>query len=154
MAAAFFIAAIQREAEIFMSDEQRDPVGDLLLRTMAMPADTNANGDIFGGWILSQMDIAGAILAKEVADGRTVTVAIDGMKFLRPVKVGDVVCCYGEVRRIGTTSITLHLESWVRPLLRQVESPQTRFKVTEANFTFVAIDDDGNKRPVPRQTQG
>ena len=87
-----------------MTVEQTDPRGDLLLRTMAMPADTNANGDIFGGWIMSQMDIAGAILAKELACGRTVTVAVDGMRFLRPVKVGDVVCCYGEVARIGNTS--------------------------------------------------
>lgn len=127
-----------------------EPGGALILRTMAMPADTNANGDIFGGWILSQMDIAGAILAKEVADGRTVTVAIDGMKFLKPVKVGDVVCCFGEVTKIGNTSITLHLEVWVKPVLRQIENVKTRFKVTEANFTFVAIDEDGNKRPIPK----
>lgn len=126
------------------------PRGELILRTMAMPADTNANGDIFGGWIMSQMDIAGGILAKEVAHGRTVTVAVDGMKFLRPVQVGDVVCCYGEVERIGNTSMTLHLEVWVKPILREIESPETRFRVTEANFTFVAIDDDGNKRTVPR----
>lgn len=136
-----------------MSDDLPEPVGELILRTMAMPADTNANGDIFGGWILSQMDIAGAILAKEVAEGRTVTVAIDGMKFLRPVMVGDVVCCYGAIKKIGNTSITLHLEVWVKPVLRQVESPETRFKVTEANFTFVAIDQDGNKRQVPRNTE-
>lgn len=127
-----------------------EPQGELVLRTLAMPANTNANGDIFGGWIMSQMDIAGGILAKEVADGRTVTVAVDGMKFLHPVKVGDVVCCYGNVQRIGNTSMTLHLEVWVKPILRDVESPDTRFKVTEANFTFVAVDDDGNKRQVPR----
>ena len=126
------------------------PPGDLLLRTMSMPADTNANGDIFGGWIMSQMDIGGAILAKEVAKGRTVTVAIDGMKFLRPVKVGDVVCVYGKVMRIGNTSISLHLETWVQPVLREIANDVTRFKVTEANFTFVAVDDEGKKRPVPR----
>ena len=133
-----------------MPTDSADPVGDLVLRTMAMPADTNANGDIFGGWIMSQMDIAGAILAKEVAQGRTVTVAVDGMKFLRPVQVGDVVSCYGKIGRIGNTSITLHLETWVKPVLRQVESPETRFKVTEANFTFVAVDENGKKRPVPQ----
>lgn len=133
-----------------MPTDSADPVGDLVLRTMAMPADTNANGDIFGGWIMSQMDIAGAILAKEVARGRTVTVAVDGMKFLRPVQVGDVVSCYGKIGRIGNTSITLHLETWVKPVLRQVESPETRFKVTEANFTFVAVDENGKKRPVPQ----
>jgi acyl-CoA thioesterase YciA len=115
-----------------------------------MPADTNANGDIFGGWIMSQMDIAGSILAKEVAQGRTVTVAVDGMKFHRPVQVGDVVCCYGRVDRIGNTSMTLHIETWVKPILREVESPENRFKVTEANFIFVAVDEAGRKRPVPR----
>lgn len=115
-----------------------------------MPADTNANGDIFGGWIMSQMDIAGSILAKEVAQGRTVTVAVDGMKFHRPVQVGDVVCCYGRVDCIGNTSITLHIETWVKPILREVKSPENRFKVTEANFIFVAVDDKGRKRPVPQ----
>ncbi len=133
-----------------MSNQAIEPQGSLVLRTMAMPADTNANGDIFGGWILSQMDIAGSILAKEVAGGRTVTVAIDGMKFLKPVQVGDVVCCYGQVKKIGNTSMTLNLEVWVRPVLRQVEDAQSRFKVTEANFTFVAIDENGNKRPIPK----
>ena len=132
-----------------MDAETESPVGSLLLRTMAMPADTNANGDIFGGWIMSQMDIGGAILSKEIAKGRTVTIAVDGMKFLRPVRVGDVVCCYGEVAKIGTTSITLHLQVWVKPVLREVESPETRFKVTQGNFTFVAVDADGNKRKIP-----
>jgi acyl-CoA thioesterase YciA len=113
------------------------PRGSLLLKTLAMPADTNANGDVFGGWIMSRMDIAGGILAKEVAAGRTATVAVDRMKFLKPVKIGDVVCCYGEVE---------HLEVWVRPALRESEDPNSRFKVTEANFVFVAIDDTGQKR--------
>lgn len=131
-----------------MSSDAPEPSGSLILRTMAMPANTNANGDIFGGWIMSQMDIAGAILAKEVAQGRTVTVAVDGMRFLHPVKIGDIVCCYGEVQRIGNTSVTLKLEVWVKPVLRETETPETRFKVTEANFTFVAVDDDGRKRPV------
>ena len=131
-------------------DDQQNPQGSLLLRTMAMPADTNANGDIFGGWIMSQMDLGGAILAKEVAKGRTVTVAVDGMKFLRPVKIGDVVCCYGQVVRIGTTSITLSLEVWVKPVLSETENADTRFKVTEANFTFVAVNEHGKKRPVPK----
>ena len=125
------------------------PEGDLLIRTMAMPKDTNANGDIFGGWIMSQMDIAGAILAKEVAKGRTVTIAVNGMKFLKPVKVGDVVCCYGRIIKKGTTSVTLELEVWVRPVLRETEETCPRFKVTEAAFVYVAIDDEGNKRPLP-----
>lgn len=130
--------------------EVLEPEGDLVLRTMAMPADANPNGDIFGGWILSQMDIAGGILAKEVAQGRTVTIAVNAMKFIRPVHVGDIVCCYGKVARIGTTSITLHLEVWVKPVLRRTEDRFPRFKVTEAEFVFVAIDDNGQKRPVPK----
>lgn len=134
-----------------MTNEQTAPAGNLILRTMAMPADTNANGDIFGGWIMSQMDIAGAILAKEVAEGRTVTVAVDGMKFLRPVKIGDVVSVYGVVGRIGNTSMALHLETWVKPALRKIALPDALLKVTEANFTFVAVDDHGKKRPVPKQ---
>ena len=131
-----------------MTDPGPQPHGNLLLRTLAMPADTNPNGDIFGGWIVSQMDIAGGILAKETAQGRVVTVAVDRIQFIRPVKVGDVVCCYGEVERIGTTSITIKLEVWVNPVLREEERDSARFRVTEATFTYVAIDKDGNKRPV------
>lgn len=131
-----------------MTDSGVQPHGNLLLRTLAMPADTNPNGDIFGGWIVSQMDIAGGILAKETAQGRVVTVAVDRIQFIRPVKVGDVVCCYGEVERIGTTSITIKLEVWVNPVLREEERDSARFRVTEATFTYVAIDKDGNKRPV------
>jgi acyl-CoA thioesterase YciA len=127
------------------------PDGKLILRTLAMPADTNANGDIFGGWIMSQMDIAGGILSKEVAGTRTVTIAVESMKFIRPVKVGDVVCCFGQVDHIGTTSVTLSLEVWVQPVLRHQDSNCPSFKVTEANFTYVAIDDQGKKTPIVRQ---
>ena len=131
-----------------MTDPGAQPHGNLLLRTLAMPADTNPNGDIFGGWIVSQMDIAGGILAKETAQGRVVTVAVDRIQFIRPVKVGDVVCCYGQVECIGTTSITIKLEVWVNPVLREEERDSARFRVTEATFTYVAIDKRGNKRPV------
>jgi len=131
-----------------MSDRNAQPHGNLLLRTLAMPADTNPNGDIFGGWIVSQMDIAGGILAKETAQGRVVTVAVDRIQFIRPVKVGDVVCCYGKVERTGTTSMTIRLEVWVNPVLREDEHDDVRFRVTEATFTYVAVDKDGNKRPV------
>ena len=113
-----------------------EPSGDLILRTLAMPADTNANGDIFGGWIMSQMDIAGGILSKEVAKSRTVTVAVESIQFIKPVKVGDVVCCYGRVMHVGTTSITINLEVWVKPILRENEDKTRRFKVTEAGFTY------------------
>jgi acyl-CoA thioesterase YciA len=129
-----------------MNEVCATPQGDLLLRTLAMPADTNPSGDIFGGWIMSQMDIAGAILVKEITMGRCVTVAVDGFKFLKPVKVGDVVCCYGQVAKIGNTSVSVQLEVWVRPVTRESESSCPRFKVTEALFTYVAVDDDGNKR--------
>jgi acyl-CoA thioesterase YciA len=131
-----------------MTDNETGPRGEVLLRTLAMPSDTNPNGDIFGGWIMSQMDIGGGILAKETAQGRIVTVAVDSIKFIKPVQVGDVVCCYGELVRIGNTSITIRLEVWVNPVLRKNPGDPERFKVTEATFTYVAVDDKGNKRPV------
>ena len=131
-----------------MTDTQPQPCGEVLLRTLAMPSDTNPNGDIFGGWIMSQMDIGGSILAKETAQGRVVTVAVDSIKFIKPVKVGDVVCCFGELVRIGNTSITIRLEIWINPILRGNPDKAERFKVTEATFTYVAVDDNGNKHSV------
>ncbi len=117
--------------------------GELTLRTVAMPADVNVNGDIFGGWVLSQMDIAAGIVARQTAKGRVATVAVDAMKFIRPVKVGDVLCVYTHIKRIGNTSIAIGLEAWA---LRGVIGE--REKVTEGVYTFVAIDDDGKPRPV------
>ena len=122
----------------------------LLIRTLAMPADTNANGDIFGGWIMSQMDIAGGIIAKEVTKGRTVTVAVDSMKFYYPVAVGDTVCCRGCVTNIGNTSITIAIEVWVTKSYAPSEEERDRKKVTEALFTYVAVDEDGNKRQITK----
>ena len=90
-----------------MSEERRTPSGVVVTRTLAMPRDTNANGDIFGGWIMSQMDIAAGIVAKQTARGRVVTVAVDAMRFIRPVQVGNAVTCYGSVERIGRTSMTI-----------------------------------------------
>lgn len=116
-----------------------------------MPADTNPHGDIFGGWIMSQMDIAGGIMAKEVSESRVVTVAVDTMKFYKPVKVGDVVCCYGKIVKIGTTSITINLEIWVKPFVGEVVEEEKIYKVTQAAFTYVAVDDKGNKQPVLRR---
>lgn len=133
-----------------MTERDDEPAGDLVLRTLAMPADTNANGDIFGGWIMAQMDMAGGILAKEIANSRTVTVAAESIQFIRPVQVGDVVCCYGRVIQVGNTSVKINLEVWVKPILRETEERQRRFKVTEAAFTYVAIDEKGNKRPIRR----
>lgn len=131
------------------SDKSRIPTGSLILRTLAMPADTNANGDIFGGWIMSQMDIAGGILAKEIAQGRVATVSVDGMTFHQPVAVGDVVCCYGNCTRIGNSSMVIKLEIWVKSV---IDAPKFNFRyiVTEATFTYVAIDNNGKSRPIER----
>jgi acyl-CoA thioesterase YciA len=121
------------------------PNGELTLRTLAMPADVNVNGDIFGGWVLSQMDIASGILAGARAKGRVATVALDAMKFIRPVKVGDVLCIYGRIERVGRTSMGIAIEAWV--LRNRIDQ---REKVTEAMFTYVAIDENGRPRPVPQ----
>jgi len=110
-----------------------------------MPSDTNQNGDIFGGWLLGQMDIAGSIFAYKIAKGRTVTVAVDAMSFRRPVYVGDVVCVYTDTLRIGHTSVSVHIEAWV---VRRGEA--NMLLVTEGNFTYVALDDNGRPRPVLR----
>ena len=128
-----------------MSDE---PSGDLTVRTLAMPADTNANGDIFGGWVMSQMDQAGGIAAVERAQGRVVTVAVDGMHFIRPVRVGDVLCVYTRLERVGRTSMTIKVEAWARRFQTRL-----REKVTSATFTFVAIDSDGRPRSVPAPSE-
>ncbi|MCV2894488.1 acyl-CoA thioesterase [Lentibacter sp. XHP0401] len=121
-----------------------EPTGELTLRTVAMPADVNVNGDIFGGWVLAQMDIASGIVAAERADGRVATVAVDAMKFIRPVQVGDVLCVYAWVERVGNTSMAIGLEAWARRRHTGV-----RDKVTEGLFTYVAIDEEGRPRPVP-----
>lgn len=124
------------------------PEGELLLRTSPMPSDTNANGDIFGGWIMSQMDIAGGMMAIEITGGRAVTIAVDAMKFIKPVKTGDVVCCYGKVTRIGNTSVTIRLEVWVKPGFQEMKiNKENAFSmVTEASYTYVAVDQNGQKR--------
>jgi len=122
-----------------------EPKGELAIRTLAMPADANPARDIFGGWVISQMDIAGGITASARAQGRVATVAVTGFTFHQPVKIGDVVCCYADIQKIGTSSITIGVETWV---LRSQKSNE-RLKVTEGVFTFVALDADGNKRPVP-----
>jgi acyl-CoA thioesterase YciA len=120
-----------------------EPRGTLTVRTLAMPADTNPAGDIFGGWVMSQMDIAGAITAVEQARGRVVTVAVEAMTFIAPVKVGDVLCVYTSVERVGNTSITISMEAWARRN-RLAE----RVKVTDGRFVYVALDEQGNKRKI------
>ncbi|MBS7813594.1 acyl-CoA thioesterase [Roseococcus pinisoli] len=126
-------------------EQMPGPRGDLQIRQLAMPADTNPAGDIFGGWVMAQMDAAGGIAATGVARGRVVTVAASTMVFIEPVKVGDVVCVYTDLKRIGRTSLTFDVEAWV---LRHRRGD--RVKVTQAEFTFVAVDEAGRPRPVPR----
>src|SRR6185503_3317043 len=112
-------------------------------RTLAMPDDTNQNGDIFGGWLLSQMDISGGVFAAKITKSRNVTVAIDAMNFRKAVYVGDLVSVYGRLVRIGRTSLTVHLEAWV---VRRKE--MQAILVTDGNFTYVSIDEDGHPQPV------
>ena len=121
-----------------------EPRGTLELRTLAMPANTNPSGDIFGGWIMSLMDLAAGMSAARLAGGRVVTAAASNLAFLAPVKVGDIICCYAELLRIGRTSMTLAVEVWV---LRRHGGHRTR--VTEAEFTMVAIDEDGRPKVLP-----
>jgi acyl-CoA thioesterase YciA len=124
---------------------ESEPQGDLCTRTIAMPADTNANGDIFGGWLLSQMDIGGGVFASKIAKSRTVTVAIDAMNFRKAVYVGDLVSVHATLVRVGRTSITVHIEAWV---LRRKEVQS--ILVTDGNFTYVSIDEQGHPQVIPR----
>jgi len=123
---------------------EEKPRGNLTVRINAMPADTNANGDIFGGWVMSRMDAAGGIAGVDRAQGRVVTIAVDAMTFFRPVKVGDVLSVYTEVEHVGRTSMKIHVEAWARRFRTTLHE-----KVTDASFTFVAIDEEGRPRPVP-----
>ena len=128
-----------------MTTQPPDVPGGPHLRTVAMPRDTNPSGDIFGGWTLSQMDLAGAKFAAQHASGRVATVSIEAMEFLRPVAVGDEVSCYCRLVKAGETSLTVHIETWARGRGGSGESE----KVTEGTFTFVAIDGDGKPRALP-----
>jgi len=129
-----------------MISKDEETKGRITSRTMAMPADTNPSGDIFGGWVLSQMDIAAGICAGQRAQNRVVTVAVDGMSFIRPVKVGDILGVYTALERTGRTSMDIHVEAWVRR-----GRIGTREKVTEATFKFVAVDDEGTPTPIPER---
>jgi len=125
--------------------EVEQPQGELVIQTIAMPKDTNRDGDIFGGWLVSQMDLGSAILAGKVAKGRVVTVAIEGMSFLNPVRVGDTVACYARLEKIGRTSMKISVDVWVTRY-RTAE----RVKVTSGVFTYVTLGPDGKPTPVPR----
>lgn len=122
-----------------------EPHGELVIRTIAMPADTNANGDIFGGWLMSQMDLGAAIVAKNISRSRVTTVAVDGMVFLNPVYVGDIVNCHARLLKVGRTSMRIDIEAWV-----QRGKDGELLKVTEGIFTYVAINDQGRPHPVHR----
>ncbi|KTD03208.1 acyl-CoA thioester hydrolase [Legionella geestiana] len=120
------------------------PQGEITIQTLAMPKDTNANGDIFGGWLVSQMDLSAGMIAKKRARGRVATVAIESMSFLKPVHVGDIVTCHAMLKKVGRTSMTIAVEAWAEPA-----TGGERFMVTSGVFIFVAIDDAGNPREVP-----
>ena len=122
---------------------ETEPIGELCIRTLAMPADTNANGDIFGGWLLGQMDLGGGVFASKIAKSRTVTVAIEAMNFRKAVYVGDLVSVHASLVRIGRTSITVHLDAWA---LRRRE--MVPILVTDGNFTYVSIDEQGRPQPI------
>jgi len=122
-----------------------EPHGEIVIRAIAMPADTNSNGDIFGGWLISQMDLGGAVLARMVAASRVVTVAIDAMSFVEPVVVGDTVTCYARLERIGRTSMRIAMEVW-----SQHYTGSAQRLVTQGVFTYVAIDSAGRPHPVKR----
>ena len=133
-----------------MEDPERlsqPPAGEPALRAIAMPADANPFGDIFGGWLLAQMDLAGGTVATRRAKGRTATVAITAMSFHRPVFIGDEVSCYAEIIRVGKSSITVKVESWARR-----GTGEEKIEVTEGIFTYVAVDNDRRPRPVPAET--
>jgi acyl-CoA thioesterase YciA len=137
--------------ETDMPATEEPPSREAELRTVAMPADTNAYGDIFGGWLLAQMDLAAGSYAIMRARGRVATVAIEAMSFHRPVYVGDQVSCFCRTQRVGKTSITVHVETWARRRLEHLFGETV--KVTEGSFTFVALNQDGSKRLLPRDAK-
>ncbi len=131
-----------------MTQAAQLPAGEPSLRTLAMPGDANPNGDIFGGWVLAQMDLAGAVPANERAGGRIATVAVEAMRFHQPIYIGDLVSAYTRVTRVGTTSITVDIEIWAK---RRRDA--TLVRVTEGTFVYVAIDESGKPRPLPDPAQ-
>lgn len=128
-----------------------EPRGMLVLRTLAMPADTNPWGDVFGGWLLTQMDIAAGLMAGEVAKGRSVTVSVEGVVFRRPVSVGQTICIYAELTQIGRSSMTIQLQVWARDLVHRYQDDHEF--VTEGTFHYVAVDHDGRPRPIPENPE-
>ena len=131
----------------------RESKGELAIRVVAMPSDTNPAGDVFGGWLLSQMDLAGGVVCRKIAKSKVVTVAVDAMTFQSPVFIGDTLCVYVDVTKIGNTSITVHIEAWVNRELSLSgkgikDGDQTKFKVTEASFTYVKVDENNKSSKI------
>ncbi len=134
------------EPERDMNEDVIKPTGELTLRTLAMPGDANAAGDIFGGWVMAQMDLACGIRAAERAKGRVVTAAVKEMSFAKPMKIGDTLCIYTHITRVGRTSMTLKVEAWAQRYLSELME-----KVTDADFIMVALDKNGKPTPVPAE---
>ena len=129
-----------------MTERSNHPEGVLSLQNIAMPADTNWSGDVFGGWIVSQMDLAGAIHVERLSKGRCATIAINQMTFLVPVKVGNVISCYTKILKVGNTSVQVQIEVW-----NSHDDSREPVRITEGVFTFVAVDVNGNKRQIAEQ---
>ena len=129
-----------------MTERSNHPAGVLSLQNIAMPADTNWSGDVFGGWIVSQMDLAGAIHVERLSKGRCATIAINEMTFLVPVKVGNVISCYTKILKVGNTSVQVQIEVW-----NSHDNSRDPIRVTQGVFTFVAVDVNGNKRQISEQ---
>jgi acyl-CoA thioesterase YciA len=129
-----------------MTERSNHPEGVLSLQNIAMPADTNWSGDVFGGWIVSQMDLAGAIHVERLSKGRCATIAINEMTFLVPVKVGNVISCYTKILKVGNTSVQVQIEVW-----NSHDNSREPIRITQGVFTFVAVDVNGNKRQIAEQ---
>ena len=129
-----------------MTERSNHPEGVLSLQNIAMPADTNRSGDVFGGWIVSQMDLAGAIHVERLSKGRCATIAINEMTFLVPVKVGNVISCYTKILKVGNTSVQVQIEVW-----NSHDNSREPIRITQGVFTFVAVDVNGNKRQISEQ---
>ncbi len=130
-----------------MADMDDKPLGELTIRTLAMPSDANAASDIFGGWVMAQMDLACGIRAAERAKGRVVTAAVKEMAFAKPMKIGDTLCIYSHIAHVGRTSMVLKVEAWAQRYLSDLME-----KVTDADFVMVALDKDGKPTPVPSES--
>jgi acyl-CoA thioesterase YciA len=137
---------MEQSEDVHADRQRRHPAGPLVLRTLAMPKDANPRGDMFGGWLLSQMDIAAGLMSSEVSQGRAVTVSVNEVVFYKPVAVGDTICVHAQLLRVGRTSMDIHLEVWARGMVCAFE--EERELVAEGQFRYVATDTEGRPRPI------